>query len=388
MFNEEWELLTEPLLMNTLPVLSLSGISLQSDEYSAKRDEFWKQFETTFVQRDARETVFELVDRIKTPPAEEPNLRNPEVFATKFEELNRDMELKYTKSTMDGFYDLLDDIDTLIQRQTGQSLLDTFTWSTKVLELENLIQKIQNPLSQQMMLERFIKLVAKARIMPNDRAHSVGVIRNMVSRIAEDLVDNETKLREELGMVAIEQFRVPSEDETEEQRAEYIKQIKLAQQEQLKKLKKKPKTDEEEAKEMEELNSKVSEVMMNYMIKEEPERVEKEISIVRTKWLMDHHITMDETMFDTLNRKVSVLDIDLAEQEVILRADLDVPMQPFVPMPPIEEEFRAFFEAQAEATKESQKSKKKKKNKKQLEEEAEQLALLEQARKLRSEPWK
>ena len=64
---------------------------------------------------------------------------------------------------------------------------------------------------------------------------------------------------------------------------------------------------------MEELNSKVSEVIMNYMIKEEPERVEKEISIVRTKWLMDHHITMDETMFDTLNRKVSVLDIDLAE---------------------------------------------------------------------------
>lgn len=41
MFNEEWELLTEPLLINTLPVLTLSGISLQSDEYSQKRDEFW-----------------------------------------------------------------------------------------------------------------------------------------------------------------------------------------------------------------------------------------------------------------------------------------------------------------------------------------------------------
>lgn len=124
------------------------------------------------------------------------------------------------------------------------------------------------------------------------------------------------------------------------------------------------------------------------MVSTEPERVEKEIAIVRTKWLMDNHITMNEETFDTLNRKVSILDIDLAEQEVILRADLDVPMQPFVPMPPIEEEFRAFFEAQAEGTKESQKSKKKKKNKKQLEEEADQLALLEQARKLRSEPWK
>lgn len=41
-----------------------------------------------------------------------------------------------------------------------------------------------------------------------------------------------------------------------------------------------------------------------------------------------------------------------------------------------------------ETNKESQKSKKKKKNKKQLEEEAEQFALLEQAKKLRSEPWK
>lgn len=116
--------------------------------------------------------------------------------------------------------------------------------------------------------------------------------------------------------------------------------------------------------------------------------IEKEIAIVRTKWLMDNHKIMNEETFDCLNRKVSVLDIDLAETEVILRVDVDIPMQPFVPMLPIEEEFRAFFEAQAEATKESQKSKKKKKNKKQLEEEQEQLALLEQAKKLRSEPWK
>ena len=49
MFNEEWELLTEPLLMNSLPMLSLSGIALQSDLYADKRDLFWKQFETKFV---------------------------------------------------------------------------------------------------------------------------------------------------------------------------------------------------------------------------------------------------------------------------------------------------------------------------------------------------
>ena len=49
MFNEEWELLTEPLLMNSLPMLSLSGIALQNDLYADKRDLFWKQFETKFV---------------------------------------------------------------------------------------------------------------------------------------------------------------------------------------------------------------------------------------------------------------------------------------------------------------------------------------------------
>ena len=129
--------------------------------------------------------------------------------------------------------------------------------------------------------------------------------------------------------------------------------------------------------------------MHDNLVNQETERVEREIELAKTKWLMDNHITMNEETFDQLNRKVSILDIDFAEQEVILRADLDIPMQPFVAMPPIEEEFRAFFEAQQEATKESGKqTKKKKKNKKQLEEEAEQMALLEQAKKLRSEPWK
>lgn len=46
-------------------------------------------------------------------------MRDPKVFAAKFEEVNRDMSLKYTKSTMDGFYELLDDISELHLRLTG-----------------------------------------------------------------------------------------------------------------------------------------------------------------------------------------------------------------------------------------------------------------------------
>lgn len=139
MFNEEWELLTEPLLMNTLPVLALSGIALEPDHYAERRQEFWSQFEDKFIQRDARETVYEMVDRIKTPEQEEPNMRDPSVFAEKFEESNRDLELKFTKGTMDGFYELLDDLAVLHQREKGGDLLSSFTWSTKVGEIEKLV---------------------------------------------------------------------------------------------------------------------------------------------------------------------------------------------------------------------------------------------------------
>ena len=117
--------------------------------------------------------------------------------------------------------------------------------------------------------------------------------------------------------------------------------------------------------------------MKGILVKEETEKVEREVEFVKTKWLMDNHIKMDDEIFDTLNRKVSILDIDFADQEVILRADLDVPMSQFTPMPPIEEEFKSFFEAQAEASVEEKSKKKQKKNKRQQEEEVEQMALLE-----------
>ena len=77
----------------------------------------------------------------------------------------------------------------------------------------------------------------------------------------------------------------------------------------------------------------------------EADRIEREIEIKKTKWLMDNHICMNDEMFDSLNRKMSILDVDISEQEVILRVDLDVPLSPFNPMPSIEEEFKQFFDA-------------------------------------------
>merc|ERR1712166_1411975 len=37
MYNEEWELWTEPLLHNQLPVLQMAGICVQEDKHEEKR---------------------------------------------------------------------------------------------------------------------------------------------------------------------------------------------------------------------------------------------------------------------------------------------------------------------------------------------------------------
>ena len=62
--------------------------------------------------------------------------------------------------------------------------------------------------------------------------------------------------------------------------------------------------------------------------------------------MMDNHLKMDENMFDQLNRKVSVLDIDVGEMEIIMRADMDVPLSQYVPPPPLDEQFAAIIALQ------------------------------------------
>lgn len=48
MFNEEWELLTEPLLMQPLKSVCLNGIATEEDQLACERTEFWKQFKQEY----------------------------------------------------------------------------------------------------------------------------------------------------------------------------------------------------------------------------------------------------------------------------------------------------------------------------------------------------
>ena len=78
---------------------------------------------------------------------------------------------------------------------------------------------------------------------------------------------------------------------------EEIKKIedekKLKKADWLKKTKKKPKTDEEERVEHEELCNRVINGLKNDLLTTKVPKAEKEVEIVKIKWLIDNHIKMN-----------------------------------------------------------------------------------------------
>ena len=83
------------------------------------------------------------------------------------------------------------------------------------------------------------------------------------------------------------------------------------------------------------------------------------------EWLMENHLRMDRATFEKLNRKLSILDMDVGELDVVLRTDLDVPLTSYVPLSPLEEEFKELLAAQEEEAQQASQKKKQKKTKKQ-----------------------
>ena len=76
----------------------------------------------------------------------------------------------------------------------------------------------------------------------------------------------------------------------------------------------------------------------------EIDKIDAEVELLKTEWLMDNHLNMNAEAFEKLNRKISVLDIDINDQDVVLRVDLDVPLSPYQALPPLEEEFKDYLQ--------------------------------------------
>lgn len=202
-----------------------------------------------------------------------------------------------------------------------------------------------------------------------------------------EVVDHDVKHRTAMDLPQQELWQPIPEDWTEEQLKQHQANEAARIADWLKKNKKKPKTAEEDAADKKELITRMQTSLSTQFTEQEIDKCESEIELLKTEWLMENHLKMDAAAFEKLNRKVSVLDIDINDLDVVMRADLDVPLSPFTPLPPLEDEFKDYLEMlEQEAA--SGNKKKPKKSKKQLEEEAEMQQRYEQGKQARDEPWK
>ena len=155
----------------------------------------------------------------------------------------------------------------------------------------------------------------------------------MMQNFAEDVVDVDDKCRKDAGLVENLGFEPIPEEQTQEEREAAIEELNNRKAEAAKKSKAKPKTPEEEEEELKLHIEKSAQTLAQFLTKENSEKVvaaEKEIGLLKTRWLMKNHIIMNAEEYDNVNRKLSIFDVDIGSKDLILRLDLDVALSDFV----------------------------------------------------------
>ena len=67
-------MLTEPVLLNNLPILSLSGIGVEPDQLALQRNDFMQVLEEKVQDAEVAEAVLDVNIRWTTPAKPEPNV--------------------------------------------------------------------------------------------------------------------------------------------------------------------------------------------------------------------------------------------------------------------------------------------------------------------------
>lgn len=83
------------------------------------------------------------------------------------------------------------------------------------------------------------------------------------------------------------------------------------------------------------MKSKITQNLSSLVIEYKLDKYENEIELNKTRWLIDNHKKMDVNAYDELNRLESILETDISGRDLILRLDLDVPLSPYTPPPPV-----------------------------------------------------
>lgn len=327
MFFEEWEIITEPVCLQPLKVLTLNGISIEEETEIDELQRFDKEVGEINQNHFIDEIVDDIIDRVRTPTPPLPEMQEPTVFAKEFEEKNKKYGLWFGSYEMNAFYDLLKETHARLGTDP-----DAEFWDGSIDYIYNLIQKVEFDIARDNLLLTFNRLVSYSKKVPADRAMSYSEIKESLLRLCDTIPELDESTREEMGMPEY-QFEYVTDEMTEEEITKMKEDAEARKAEWMKKHKKKPKGEEEEAQDMEELKKRISEEIKRKVVHEDTIMgdLEDKLEMKTLHKYLDDHVVMNKEKWDELYRKKSILDIGCEGKNVLLRLDLDVPLSEYVP---------------------------------------------------------
>lgn len=204
MFNEEWELLTEPQLLEPAPILNLSGMAIKADDYVEARRSLNDKFESQLARQASQDIVDEVIGDVRTP-ANQTHMSVLIDNAKHFETVNEHLGLKHTERTYQAFTDLYDLVVARLNKQVAaadappQAAIEKF--DGEVEYIEELITRITNPYTREVLQRKYVDLYYEAKKLPVERAQSYPIFSAMVQNYAVDVVEQDEKCRQELGLI-------------------------------------------------------------------------------------------------------------------------------------------------------------------------------------------
>jgi hypothetical protein len=146
-FFEEWEVITEPMCIQPLKMLTLNGISIEEETDVVEIERLDSEVAQINEKNFFSEIMDDIVDRVRSPTPPLPDMDDPEVFAKEFELKNKKYGLWYGTYEMNAYKDLL--IET--HKRLGTNPEEHY-WDGSVDHIYSLIQSVSSEIQRSNLL--------------------------------------------------------------------------------------------------------------------------------------------------------------------------------------------------------------------------------------------
>ena len=191
--------------------------------------------------------------------------------------------------------------------------------------LQGHIQKVADPIIRTRLQNQLKYLIQEAQNVSYDRSYGFPHMKRLVESIARAIPDITDRLCTDLGVPEFT-FQEPV-DRTPEQQTKFEEDRQAAIADYYKKSKKKARTEEEEKAAWEDVKTKLGEELKTSW-NQTLAGLERELEKKELEHRLTNYERMDYSMYETLNRKKSILDETMQENIIVLRLDLDVGLSP------------------------------------------------------------